>query len=163
MKKSFLIILSFLFLSAALEAFAKTVTATFSVTATIAASACTVTTDNMTFGTYDPGNTAPLRYSNSIGVNCNGYGTIAIYPNNGDYSTYASGTTRAMSNGAGKYLSYDIYTDSTYSTVWNSSTPVTFNILPYTTYYAYGYGQIPAGELEPSANYSDTVTAVVTF
>lgn len=156
---------AFMILSLEAAVMAGTATGTFQVTATVPAYTCTVTTTTLTFGSYVPGSTVPLRYSNSVGVYCNGYLNVAIYPNNGTYSADASGTTRAMSTGGSTpaYLSYDIYTDSTYTKVWNATNTDTIAVVPYTTYYAYGYGQVPTGQFVAAGSFSDTVTAIVAF
>ena len=69
--------------------------------------------------------------------------------------------TRAL-NSTTNYLSYEIYTDSGHSTVWNAT-----NSIPLTTTGVSQsvtiYGYIPAGNVQPAGSYSDTVTITATY
>lgn len=92
--------------------------------------------------------------------------TIALSAGSGTFST------RTMKNG-GNSLNYNIYTDTSYASVWgdgSSSTSLvsgsyTLNIgliSPRTDDFA-TCGKIPAGQTSAVGNYSDTITVTVTF
>lgn len=151
-------------------AHAGSTTANLSVTASVSAN-CTIATTALAFGAYDPigaNATAPLDGQGTVSIACtNGSGvTITL----GQGLNAATGSTdgvplRRMIDGATDYLSYYLYQDNTYATVWGNTGPTgvaetgtgtnqTVNI----------YGQIPAGQTSaPATNYSDTVVATVTF
>lgn len=138
---------------------AATATATLSVSASIAG-ACTVGGSALSFGAY--ASTAASTTSSTIGVTCsNGTNaTVTLNQGNNNNRVPASGT-RALNNGT-NYLGYDIYTDNTYTTVWNatnnlpvSSTGSAVNLT--------AFGRIPAGQNPATGSYNDTVTITVTF
>jgi spore coat protein U-like protein len=87
---------------------------------------CTVTTDNITFGTYNPTNAAAT--SNSAGRV-----TLACSTTSTSNSWNQSTGTVKLSAGAGTYtqrvlksgtnsLNYNIYTDSAYTLIWGDGT-----------------------------------------
>lgn len=132
---------------------------------------CTLNTLTMAFGTYAPlgaDMTTPLEVAGSFKVKCTGgTGNYSITANNGVNSASATSTcatatcTRAMLTGASSYVSYDLYSDSGYTTVWNATNPISGSASGTVTIPIYGY--IPAGIAETAGSYSDTVTVTVTF
>ena len=73
-----------------------------------------------------------------------------------------------MSDGAGSpsYLSYEIYQDSSRSTLWANSggglfTPAAAPSKAARSYTA--YGRVPAGQDTPAGSFTDSVTATVNF
>lgn len=138
---------------------AATATATMSVSANIGGT-CTVGGSTVSFGTYSTA--AASTATGNIQVTCSN-GTNAVVSlnqgiNNNRASTYA---TRALNNGT-NYLGYDIYTDNTYTTLWNTT-----NTQPITSTGAAvnltAYGRIPAGQSPATGSYNDTVTISVAF
>src|SRR5262249_11369303 len=97
---------------------AATATATLSVSASIAG-ACTVGSAALTFGAY--ASTAASTASSAIQVSCtNGTSAVVTLNQGNNNNRVPSSGTRALNNGT-NYLGYDIYTDNTYSTVWNAT------------------------------------------
>ena len=161
--KHLVLLLGFLLSAMVLAASADTITTTFSVMARIPSRECTVTATDLNFVTYYPNGSAPARSWNSIGVLCDNQEVVSIYPNHDSSGVYASNNRYMMSNGKGDLLAYDLYTDHTYTQPWNINNPEVLSLVPYQTFLAKVYGQIPAGEFEPPGNYSDKVTVFVTF
>jgi spore coat protein U-like protein len=114
--------------------------------------------------------TAPLpsgfaSVSQAVAVDCSKGSTYKVA-----FTAGASGASRpwrAMSDGAGHSLQYNLYRlDGT--TIWDTSNPVT-STLPGTgavtpvTYYPYVATINPAQAAVPAATYTDTVSVTVTF
>lgn len=133
--------------------------------ATISAN-CSITGATLAFGEYDPLSATPASANASaLTVACTrGAGGVTIGLNTGSNPTHAVGTTRAMSNGAGDYLSYELYTSSSYLTVWSTTNTValpTPSSMASTTLTV--YGRIPALQNVSVGSYTDSVTATVNF
>jgi spore coat protein U-like protein len=150
-------------LALALEAgpaHAGTSTSTMSVSANIAGT-CSVGATSLAFGTYTATAvstaTAPIRVTCSSGV------AAQVSLSQGNYNNRAASYgTRALANGSANFLGYDVYTDNTFSTVWNTTTtvPITSTGNPVTVN---AYGRIPAGQSPATGSYNDSVTITVTF
>ena len=92
-------------------------------------------------------------------VRCTQNASYTISLNDG--SNASSGQSR-MTDGSGHYVNYELYQDSSRSTLWDTSNTVsstgtgsdqTFTI----------YGRVPAQSTPPAGDYSDTVTITVTY
>jgi spore coat protein U-like protein len=153
-----------LVLALATPALAQTATATLSVSATVAKN-CSIATTAVAFGNYDPvvaNATSPLDGTGTVVVTCTkGAGTridLGLGAN-------ASGTTRRMSGGT-DFLSYELYQNSSRSTVWGSGvaageTVVTAPSKAARTFTV--YGRVPAGQDVAAGPYNDTVVATINF
>lgn len=154
-----------------LVANAATASGTASVSAAVVNN-CVFGANSVNFGNYDAvsaNKLSALTADGTVNVTCtagDAYTISADAGNNGSHA--ASGFTRAMSytTGGGSpttyYLSYELYTDSGMTTVWDgtdmlsgtgsgSSQAITF------------YGKVGAGQAVPAASYADTVNLSVTF
>lgn len=147
-----------------LPASAGSATGSLAVTASITSN-CTVNVSSMPFGAYDPivaNKVAALSVTGSLSLTCNISTPATVSLGNGLYSAFATGTTRAMKDGATDYLSYELYTTNTRTTVWNS-----INTVPYVGTGSASllsvYGRIPAAQVKPAAAYADTVAITVAF
>jgi spore coat protein U-like protein len=145
---------------------ANTATGTASVSATIVAS-CSISGSTLAFGSYDPivtNNSSALTVSGAaFTVSCTRGATgITIGLGTGNHSANAVGTTRAMASGT-NYLSYELYTTSAMSTVWNTSNTVSYAPTSMASMSETVYGSIPGGQDVPVSSYSDSVTATVNF
>ena len=141
-------------------AHAGTATSTMSVSANIAGT-CSVGATSMAFGTY--ASTAASTATAPIQVTCTNGVVAQVSLNQGNNNNKAAAYgSRALANGGANYLGYDIYTDNTYATVWNTTNtvPVTSTGSPVTVD---AYGRIPAGQTPATGSYSDSVTITVTF
>ena len=134
------------------------------------ANTCTLTTLKMAFGPYAPlttNLTTPLEITGSLKVKCTsglGYSLTADTGLHGADATGSCATaacTRALNTGTA-YVSYDLYTDNTYTTVWNASNSIggTGTGAAVTVDF---YGYIPAGIANTPGTYGDTVTVTVTY
>ena len=154
---------------AAPDAHAQSAASNFTVSAAVIRN-CSISTVNMNFGNYDPVSahaTTPLDVNGSVTIACT-RGTLArIEMSPGANSANAVGTTRAMVGAGPEYLSYELYQDNTFATVWGVGNPGQSLVPPgapdrnprtFTV-----YGRIPAGQDRSVGNYSDTVTATVNF
>ena len=148
-------------------AMAGTSTTNLSSTASVSAS-CSITTNAVAFGTYDPvvvNASTPLTATGAVDTTCTNGASATITldqgANPGSGST-ASAPQRRMASGT-NYLSYGLYTNSSYTTTFDGTTgvAVTGSGAQVATPV---YGSVPAGQNTlPSGSYSDTVVATVSF
>jgi len=150
---------------AATSAFAGTAstTNTNNITASVAAK-CTIGAFSIAFGAYDPFSATPLDQSGTVTINCTKgtTGTVSF-----DLGVNASGAVRRMQDtgATGNFLSYEVYTDNTHTTVWNAVNTVALgpSVSKNTALTATAYGRVAAGQDAAIANYQDTLVATVTF
>lgn len=133
---------------------------------------CTVQVTNLAFGTYNPlafGNTDSTA---NVQVKCGGVVgllipfSIALGTGGGSYAA------RRMANGA-NLLYYNLYTDSSYTTVWGDATGSTQAVPGGVTLDLAGlapaqnfwiYGRLPGRQLTAvPAVYADTLNITVTY
>lgn len=149
------------------SALAATPTATFEVTATVTDS-CLVSATNLNFGAYDSVAATALDGTSTITVTCTAGTKYKIGLDAGLQSAVATGTSRAMvgDDAATTLLNYELYTESGHGTVWGdlgggttvAQSALTGGPLDYTV-----YGQIPAPQYVPAANYADTINVTVEY
>lgn len=126
---------------------------------------CSVSAQPLAFGTYNPSDSGPTTTNAKITVNC---GASVLMLGTVDVSISPGGSTnanaRTMANGGSK-LSYNIYQDAAYSTVWGSSTVQTFSLLSVLSFSgtAMVYGRIPALQWVKSGTYTDSLVVTVTY
>lgn len=134
-----------------------------------AASHCSVSANNYSFGNYDPMSPSPTNVpgTNLISVTCNGNGSSTITV---DLSTGGSGVyfpSRQMKAAfTTDVLNYNLYTNASLTTVWGDGTGGTGDVvIPYAmgTNNFTVYGQIPAQQNIGAGSYADTITVTVTF
>jgi spore coat protein U-like protein len=148
---------------------AGTTTGNLDVSATIANN-CVFATSPMAFGAYDPvvaNATTALAVTGAVNLTCTKSDAITLTAGAGLNAASATGTcavttcTRAMKSGT-NFLSYDLYTTTAHTTVWNTS-----NNIPATATGASQavsvFGYIPAGSAQPAGTYVDTVVVTATF
>lgn len=136
-----------------------TVTAQFSVTATIVKD-CTVSATNLAFGNY----TGAVKTStSSVSVTCTN-GTAYTVGLSAGLATGATVTTRQMQNGSA-LLNYGLFTNSGHSTNWGNTSATNWvsgtgsgSAQAITV-----YGQIPATQYVKPGSYSDLITVYVTY
>jgi len=156
-------------LSLATSAFAASVSTSNSnnITASVAPK-CTIGAFAIAFGAYDPFSATPLDQTGTVSINCT-KGTSGVISLN--LGANASGSTRRMQDtgATGNYLTYEIYDNSTRTTVWNTTNTVTLgpSASKNTALTATAYGRVTVGQ-DPQAggggvNYQDTIVATVTF
>jgi spore coat protein U-like protein len=151
----------------AVEASAGSATSNLTVTATVPA-ICVLTPGTLAFGSYDPvgaNATVALNGTGTFDVACTKSTVYTVTLGLGANSASAIGTTRAMKDtGTGAFLSYEIYTATARTTVWNTTNTVGGTAANVTPIVLTAYGQVPAGQNVPPANgYTDTVVSTVNF
>ncbi len=154
---------------ASVTARAGTTTSTFAVTANVISSCVINSVGALGFGAYDPNAATALTGTSTINVNCTKGSpyTVAL-----DYGIHGgTAANRIMQDAGTDTLNYNLYVDSGYTKVWNSTCvagnncdsgtgagPGVANQQTYTV-----YGQLPAGQNAPVGSYSDTITVTVNF
>src|SRR5215471_18059608 len=82
---------------------------------------CTISAQPMAFGNYDPvqaNATAPLDGQTTLTVACTKGTAVSIGM---DAGTNAQGSTRRMTSGAGGFLTYEAYRDSSHTQRWGDT------------------------------------------
>jgi spore coat protein U-like protein len=129
------------------------------VAAPASALVCNVTAQGVAFGAYDTLNASATEGVGNVQVICLTPVSFTVSLDSGSGS-YAQ---RMMSGGAGQ-LGYNLYTDSSRTTVWGDGLGATSNVsasgilvdLPV-------YGRIPARQNVGAASYADSITVTVTY
>ena len=131
------------------------------------------TTPSMNFGNLDPlalpG--SPIRVTSTISILCNAAASSLVMSLS--TGTANSFSPRSMNDGNGHTLTYNIYTDNTYTTVFGDGTAGTQTVPPTlqsgTTYTISMFGQLPEtgkaiASIDPyKGTYTDTITVTLTF
>jgi len=136
---------------------ASSVTSTFTARITIQ-NDCSVSSPNdLDFGTVGL-LSANVDTSMTFTVTCTNGAAYTIAMDDGQN---ASGSTNRMTNGS-EYVSYELYQDSNYATVWDASNTVsstgTGTAQTFTV-----YGRVPPQATPSAGTYTDTVTITVTY
>lgn len=143
----------------------QTASATFDVTANVVKTCRIEAGNTLGFGAYDPTSATATTGTTTIRVRCTNGTSAPIALNGGANGSGAGCTTRAMASGAQR-LSYELYRDDARTQPWGCTDGT--NTRTYTaTNAAFStltvWGSIPAGQNALVGNYTDTVTATVTF
>jgi spore coat protein U-like protein len=154
----------------AAAATAGTATANLAVTATVS-STCTVTTTTVAFGTYNAGAVSPTDASGAVTATCTSGTTYTVALDAGANAGSAGDvTTRRMTDGSSHFLPYQIYLDSSHTTIWggglngSSINPTSSTFSGNGTAQGYtAYGRLTAGNYVTAGSYTDTVVATVTY
>jgi spore coat protein U-like protein len=130
---------------------------------------CTVANATLAFGTYNPVIGTPTTSTASITVTCSAVVSITTLVPYTLLLSAGSGTiaNRKMVSGANS-LPYNIYTTSSYATVWDNTTGVSGNVtvtllLGQGTDTQTAYGRILALQPVPVGTYTDTLVITVNF
>lgn len=144
---------------------AATATANLGVTATVTNN-CTISTVALAFGSYDP-------VVANASTNLDGTGTVVVACTKGATATIglglgsnASGSTRRMNDGASEFLTYELYNETTRTTVWSNAGGGLLSTGAAPSKAARNftvYGRVTSNQDVPAGNYSDTVVATVNF
>ena len=147
------------------SASAGSVTLKMGVSATVPAN-CNFnnSTPALSFGSYDPTGlqaTSALTASASFTIRCTKNTTATMTIDNG---VNASNSQRRMTDGAGDYLNYQLYSDPAYTTVWDLTNTVSYTSTSAATAQTETvYGSVPAAQDVAVGNYSDTVTITAAY
>jgi spore coat protein U domain-containing protein, fimbrial subunit CupE1/2/3/6 len=132
---------------------------------TAAALVCSVSSSNLSFGSFNPllANTADS--TGTITVSCLLLASYNIALSPGSSGTY---TSRRMANG-GNHLEYNLYRDAGYSQIWGNGTggsyTVNDSILIIGSKNHTVYGRIPLSTQRGAmvGSYSDSITVTITY
>jgi spore coat protein U-like protein len=126
-----------------------------------------MTTHDLGFGTYDPlgaNKTQDLFTEADISVTCTKDAATTISLSSGGH---AAGGTRQLTDGAATphFLTYSLYSDPTRTAAWGDGTLAA--VLSYAGTGASDtvkvYGKIEKSQLAAPGDFTDTVTATITF
>ena len=143
---------------------ASTATSTMAVSATVVNN-CTITTNPIAFGTYDPivaQASSPLDAPGAVVLTCTKGAVTTVGLDGGVNGT--SGARRLASSGS--FLTYELYQDSSHSTVWGNDGAALYNsgTSPSKDARTFQvYGRLLGGQDVPAGSYTDTITAIVNF
>jgi spore coat protein U-like protein len=159
-------------------AFATSSSSTLTVNGSVTQSCTTLSpaTSTLTFSAYDsfanansPVNASEVDFTTSCTKGASG---VNFSVNGGQNCTHSSGLRSMHSSTASDYLNYNLYEESTHSTVWpfNTSTcaasagPTLTISSSSSTQTLKIFGQIPAGQ-DPTvaSDYTDTVTVAINY
>jgi spore coat protein U-like protein len=123
--------------------------------------ACSIAGSTIDFGTYSAGQQAALDAQGAVSYSGCAAGTLTIALDGGGAGTTAN---RAMTNGSGGSLNYQLFRNSARSQVWGSGAEAQQVVLlvpgagnvPV-------YGRIPGSQNVAAGAYSDTVNVTLTF
>ena len=143
-------------------ALAATVSGNLPVSASVSNNCAFGTINALNFGAYDPvvaNASTDLTGTGTFALTCTSGGSITIGLSLGGH---AVSTQRNMADAGTDKLSYNLYQDSTDTTVWDETTTKsdtgTGSAVTYTV-----YGVVPHGQNVPAGSYSDTVSIDVTY
>lgn len=129
---------------------------------------CTVSASGVAFGNYDPLANANADGTGSVSVTCIGSGTVTYTIS----ASMGSGTYQARKLVSGSHtLDYNVYTDSTRTTIWGDESSGTGLISDSVTATPGGatktstvYGRIFSGQKTASVgSYSDTLIVTISY
>jgi spore coat protein U-like protein len=130
---------------------------------------CNVSVGSLNFPTYNFLSSQPTDSTAAIHVSCNipdqnphAPLMVTLSLSSGNSGSFSQ---RQMVSGAGNGLSYNLFTDASYSSIWGDGTgssatrtrPVTRN----SPWNAVVFGRIPARQNVQAGTYSDTITVTV--
>jgi spore coat protein U-like protein len=127
------------------------------------AAVCLVSATPVAFGTYLPFSGAPTDSTGTVTVTCFGSATISIALSTGGSGSFSS---RQMTNG-GAHLLYQLYANTTHTTVWGDGTGGTVTVTDTLTGFSnrnyIAYGRIPTLQTVRPGSYADTITVTVSY
>jgi spore coat protein U-like protein len=135
--------------------------AAIGVTANGAFAACSVSTQGVSFGPYNPISGSAVDGTGNVVVTCDTGTAYAIALSSGS-ATYAD---RTMTSGS-DVLHYNLYTSLAHAIVWGDGTGGSSTVGGSGTGAAVDmpvYGHLPGSQNVPAGNYTDTIVVTVDF
>lgn len=133
---------------------------------------CSVTTNTVPFGNYDPLSSASVDATGNIAVACTGLLNFLVsYDISLGTGGAGSFSPRQMAHGVSDRLNYNLYTTSARSAIWGDGNGGTVTVSgsakgvlgSVTTNYTV-YGRIPGGQSNVKAgSYSDSILVTVSY
>ena len=143
-------------------------TGTVAVSTTVA-NACVVTNSpSISFGIFNPTDGANVDQTGTVSIACTRGAVAKVALDAGANGGRGGSGSRAMSDGSGDYLGYEIYQDSLRATLWGTGAAAeTEPGAPSTSAVNYtAYGRVPTASSNqnvPAGSYSDTVNLSISF
>jgi spore coat protein U-like protein len=136
-------------------------TASSGITANYADTCAISAATNLDFGSV-AGLSSARDQTSTITLRCPAGTAWKLGLNNG---IHASGSTRRMADGTGRYIQYELYRDSARSQRWGNTpgTDSSDDTGSGSAQTATVYGRVPAQAVTAAGTYSDTVTVTLTF
>ena len=133
---------------------------------------CSISADDVSFGTYDPISASNHDATGEVRVTCGAIVASITVSYTISLSSGSSGTSlsRSMANG-GSTLAYNLYTNPSRTSVWGNGVGGTVTlgnsytlslVFPKTDAFPV-YGRIPPGQTVGAGSYTDSLIATVTF
>lgn len=147
-------------MSLSVDAFAGSGTSSMQGSATINAT-CTISSSNINFGTISPSQTGKATSNAIISATCTNETPYTINVGTGSNNSYAPRAMSGANSGNNDKLEYNIYSDSSYSTIMGDGTSSTFQIQGTSTGGTQTYtiyGQLSLNQFVTPDNYTDNVT-----
>lgn len=143
-------------------AWAGTDTTTFDVTATVE-DACTVSADNLEFGSYDPFSATPRDHTTTITVRCTLGATYDIKLDKGTHGTSVTERRMQHETEMDTHLNYGLYPNAAREQNWGETIGTdTESGVGTGDYVAHTvHGRIPAEQDVPAGNYTDTINVTL--
>ncbi|UZK69059.1 spore coat U domain-containing protein [Sphingomonas sp. S1-29] len=120
---------------------------------------CSVSSESLNFGQYDPFSSAPSDAASTITVSCDAETAfeIAVTPGAGSYAA------RTMTHGD-DVMAYNLYIDPQRTAVWGDGTGSTSAVSAIASRGDFTiYGRAPAGQNLRPGLYTDTLSITVTY
>ena len=153
--------LGFVAVAALASAQDQVAAATLEVTATVA-SACTVESGSLDFGSYQAGPQAPsLQGSGGFNVQCTSPASVEIKLDGG-LNEGAGGNARAMKGPGNNYLDYALFEGSRFSMPWDPGVGMLYTVDSGANEIVVN-GVVDEGQTAQAGEYSDTVQITMTF
>jgi spore coat protein U-like protein len=139
--------------------------------AAAATASCTASATAVSFGTYDPLSATATTSTGMVTVSCNLVLGVSLLVSYNIQLTAGSGSysARSMKSGTNS-LTYNLYTDNTYGTVWGDGSGATSRV---SDGYLLGlggavknytvYGRAPAMQNVGAGTYSDAIIVTLTY
>jgi spore coat protein U-like protein len=149
---------------------AGTATSDLPVSASVSANCTIDASGGVAFGAYDPivtNQSTALTASGTINTTCTNGASATITLGQGanaDTGSTDAAPVRRMLAGTSDYLSYQLYSDSSDTTVWGNTSGTGVVVTGTGTSVGTSvYGSVAAGQNVPAGSYADTVVATVAF
>jgi len=141
----------------------QTAQTTFRVTARVNA-LCEITATDLDFGTYTAQSGTPLLGTTLLRATCTPNTTYNIGLNEGT-SPGATVNQRKMVGAPAGVLNYQLYSDATHNTIWGNTTgtDTVTGVGTGLTQDHTVFGSVPASQVIPAGDYTDTITVRIYY
>lgn len=129
------------------------------------AARCSVSGTGLSFGIYDPSQSKPNDSTATVTVRCDTSGVPYSISLSAGINPMSSILNGRLMTGGSNTLTYNLFIDSTYTTIWGDGTTgahiSSITTMADTNSNFTIYGRIFAGQDMPAASYTDTIVITV--